>query len=186
MRGYCQAAYSGLNIYDRTNQESDSFICTYIMRVSRVVLNCKCRPSKTSGTLVKWGETHCAINWQYIGGNNISLRLVFNGLIMDRCVLLTQRPSGLSRRAGRSRGCSPDILRHTVLSNENGEFYTYGIYPYLNMSVCLLMGSPTWWRFSFCSRGSSFVCSMLAGMNLSKPGMNLSEPGKKQQSCYKN
>ena len=35
---------------------------------------------------------------------------------------------------------------HTVLSNENSEFYTYDVYPYLNRSVCLLMGwgSPTW------------------------------------------
>ena len=54
-----------------------------------------------------------------------------------------------------------EFLWHTVLSNENGEFYTYGIYPYLNSSVCLLMGSPTWWRFSFCSSGSSLVCSMM-------------------------
>ena len=29
--------------------------------------------------------------------------------------------------------------------------------PYLNRSVCLLMGSPTWWRFTFCSSGSSLV-----------------------------
>ena len=50
-----------------------------------------------------------------------------------------------------------EFLWHTVLSNENGEFYTYDIYPYLNRSVCLLMGSPTWWRFSFCSTGSSLV-----------------------------
>ena len=54
-----------------------------------------------------------------------------------------------------------EFLWHTVLSNENGEFYTYGIYPYLNRSVCLLMGSPNWWRFSFCSSGSSLVCSMM-------------------------
>ena len=54
-----------------------------------------------------------------------------------------------------------EFLWHTVLSNENGEFYTYGIYPYLNRSVCLLMVSPTWWRLSFCSSGSSLVCSMM-------------------------
>ena len=35
------------------------------------------------------------------------------------------------------------------------------VYPYLNRSVCLLVGSPTWWRFSFCSNGSSLVCSMM-------------------------
>ena len=40
------------------------------------------------------------------------------------------------------------FLWHTVLSNENDEFYTYNIYPYLHRSVCLLMGSPTWWRFT--------------------------------------
>ena len=50
-----------------------------------------------------------------------------------------------------------EFLWHTVLSNENGEFYTYDIYPYLNRSVCLLLGSPTWWRFNFCSSGSSLV-----------------------------
>ena len=49
-----------------------------------------------------------------------------------------------------------EFLWHTVLSNENGEFYTYDIYAYFNMSVCLLIGSPTW-RFSFCSSGSSLV-----------------------------
>ena len=40
-----------------------------------------------------------------------------------------------------------EFMWHTVFSIENGEFYTYDIYPYLNRSVCLLMGSPTWWRF---------------------------------------
>ena len=50
-----------------------------------------------------------------------------------------------------------EFLWHTVFSKENGEFYTYDIYPYLNRSVCLLMGSPTWWRFTFCSNGSSLV-----------------------------
>ena len=49
------------------------------------------------------------------------------------------------------------FLWHNGLSNENGKFYTYYIYPYLNRSVCLLMGSPTWWGFSFCLRGSSLV-----------------------------
>ena len=34
-----------------------------------------------------------------------------------------------------------EFLWHTVLSNENGGFYTYGIYPYLNRSLCLLIGS---------------------------------------------
>ena len=50
-----------------------------------------------------------------------------------------------------------EFLSHTVLSNENGELYTTMIYPYLNRSVCLLMGSPTWWRFSFCLKESSLV-----------------------------
>ena len=50
-----------------------------------------------------------------------------------------------------------EFLWNTVLSNENVEFYIYDIYPYLNRSVCLLMGSPTWWRFTFCSSGSSLV-----------------------------
>ena len=36
-----------------------------------------------------------------------------------------------------------EFLWNTVLSNENVEFYIYDIYPYLNRSVCLLMGSPT-------------------------------------------
>ena len=42
------------------------------------------------------------------------------------------------------------LLWHTGLSNENCGFYRYDIHPYLNRSVCLLMGSPTWWGFSFC------------------------------------
>ena len=57
-----------------------------------------------------------------------------------------------------------EFLWHTVLSNENGEFYTYGIYPYLNRSVCLLTGSPLLSiidRFSFCSSGCFLVCSMM-------------------------
>ena len=37
------------------------------------------------------------------------------------------------------------------------EFYTYDIYPYLNKLVCLFMGSPTWWRFSFCLSWSSLM-----------------------------
>ena len=62
-----------------------------------------------------------------------------------------------------------EFLQHTVLSienAENGEFYTYGIYPYLNRSVCLLRGSPTWWRFSFCSSGSSLVCSVMGDSSI--------------------
>ena len=50
-----------------------------------------------------------------------------------------------------------EFLWHTGLSNENGEFYTYDIYPYLNRSVCLLIGLPTWWGFSFCLSGCSLV-----------------------------
>ena len=50
-----------------------------------------------------------------------------------------------------------EFLSHTVLSNENGEFYTSMIYLYLNRLVCLLMGSPNWWRFRFYLSGSSFV-----------------------------
>ena len=50
-----------------------------------------------------------------------------------------------------------EFLLHTILSNEKGEFYTTMIYPYLNRSVCLLMGSPTWWRFSFCLSQSSLM-----------------------------
>ena len=36
-----------------------------------------------------------------------------------------------------------EFLRHTLLSNENGEFYTYGIYPYLNRSVCFFFMNPS-------------------------------------------
>ena len=50
-----------------------------------------------------------------------------------------------------------EFLSHTTISNKNGDFYAIMIYPYLNRSVCLLMGSPTWWRFSFCLSGSSLV-----------------------------
>ena len=49
-----------------------------------------------------------------------------------------------------------EFLWHTVLS-ENGEFYTYDIDPFLNRSVCFLMGLPIWWKFTFCSSGGSFV-----------------------------
>ena len=50
-----------------------------------------------------------------------------------------------------------EFLWHTGLSNENGEFYTYDIYPYLNRTVCLLIASPTWWGSSFSLSGSSLV-----------------------------
>ena len=46
---------------------------------------------------------------------------------------------------------------HTVLSNENGKFYTTMIYPCFSRSVCFSMGSPAWWRFGLCSSGSSLV-----------------------------
>ena len=45
----------------------------------------------------------------------------------------------------------------TVLSNENGKFYTIMIYPCFSRSVCFSMGSPTSWRFGLCSSGSSLV-----------------------------
>ena len=35
-----------------------------------------------------------------------------------------------------------EFLWHTVLSNKNGEFYTYSMYLHLNRSVCLLMDRP--------------------------------------------
>ena len=50
-----------------------------------------------------------------------------------------------------------EFVLHTILSNEKGEFYTTMIYPYLNRLVCLLMGSPTWWGFSFCLSQSSLM-----------------------------
>ena len=50
-----------------------------------------------------------------------------------------------------------EYLSHTILSNESGEFYTTVIYRFLNRSVCLSIGSPTWWRFSFCLSGSCLV-----------------------------
>ena len=53
-----------------------------------------------------------------------------------------------------------EFLLHTVISNEYGEFYTYGIYLYLNRSVCLLMGLPTWWRFSFCFQAGVPLCAV--------------------------
>ena len=46
---------------------------------------------------------------------------------------------------------------HTVLSNENGKFYTNVIYPCFSRSVCFLMGSPVLWRFGLCWSGSSLV-----------------------------
>ena len=46
---------------------------------------------------------------------------------------------------------------HTVLSNENGKFYTTMIYPCFSRSVCFSMGSPAWWRFGLSSSGSSLM-----------------------------
>ena len=50
-----------------------------------------------------------------------------------------------------------EFQMHTVLSNENGKFYTTMIYPCFSRSVCFLMGSPAWWRFGLCSSGSLLV-----------------------------
>ena len=35
-----------------------------------------------------------------------------------------------------------EFQTHTVLSNENGKFYTTMIYPCFSRSVCFSMGSP--------------------------------------------
>ena len=45
----------------------------------------------------------------------------------------------------------------TVLSNENGKFYTTMIYPCFNRSVYFSMGSPAWWRFGLRSSRCSLV-----------------------------
>ena len=102
---------------------------------------------------------------------------IVKGLIMDRWVLLTATPECVVSPRGETTLSGVDVnnthlsdnvvdhvvclkaefLWHTVLSNENGDFYTYDVWPYLKRSVCLLMESPTWWRFSFCLRGSSLV-----------------------------
>ena len=44
-----------------------------------------------------------------------------------------------------------EFQRHTVLSNENGKFYTTMIYPCYSRSVCFSKESPAWWRFGLCS-----------------------------------
>ena len=46
-----------------------------------------------------------------------------------------------------------EFLWYTVLSNENGEFYTYSMHPYLNRSVCLWMGWPTYEGLAFVQAG---------------------------------
>ena len=50
-----------------------------------------------------------------------------------------------------------EFQMHTVLSNENGKFYTPIIYPCFSRSVCFSMGSPAWWRFGLFSSRSSLV-----------------------------
>ena len=51
-----------------------------------------------------------------------------------------------------------EFQMHTVLSNENGEFYTTTIYPCFSRSVYVFsMGSPAWWRFGLCLSGNSLV-----------------------------
>ena len=49
-----------------------------------------------------------------------------------------------------------EFQMHTVLSNENGKFYTTMIYPCFSRSVYFSMGSHAWW-FGLCSSGSSLV-----------------------------
>ena len=52
-----------------------------------------------------------------------------------------------------------EFLWHTD-STKKGKFYTIMIYPYLNRSVCLSVGSLTWWRFRlYLSRSSLMSCS---------------------------
>ena len=50
-----------------------------------------------------------------------------------------------------------EFQMHTVLFNENGEFYTTMIYPCFSRSVCFSMWSPAWWRFDLWLSGSSLV-----------------------------
>ena len=68
-------------------------------------------------------------------------------------------PERVNRTASewRHRLHGNNIVDHVVCLKAEFLWHTYDIYPYLNMSVCLLMRSPTWWRFTFCSSGSSLV-----------------------------
>ena len=50
-----------------------------------------------------------------------------------------------------------EFQMHSVLSNENGKFYTTMIYPCFSRLVCFFMGLPAWWRCGLCSSGSSLV-----------------------------
>ena len=50
-----------------------------------------------------------------------------------------------------------EFQMHTVVSKENGKFYTTMIYPCFSRSVCFSMGLPAWWRFGLCLSGSSLI-----------------------------
>ena len=106
---------------------------------------------------------------------------LFKGPNMIVCVLLVSNSRGWCLAApgdhGRRTNCARPALSasggdnevdhavclkvefqiHTVLSNENGKFYTTMIYPCFSRSVCFSMGSHAWWKFGLCSSGGSLM-----------------------------
>ena len=78
---------------------------------------------------------------------------------------------------GRVNRIAPE-RRHrlTTMATSSIMWNTRGIYPCLNRPVCLLMGSSNWWRFSFCSSGSSLVCSMMTWRNARAQILNVRSP----------
>ena len=110
-------------------------------------------------------------NLVFLGGFFCGNQSVF--IALHQSGVIAWRPRQHRRSCGVFKA---EFLSHTVLLNENGEFYTYGIYPYLNRSVFLLMGSPTWWRFSFCSSESSLVCSIMTWRTARARISNLRSP----------
>ena len=64
-----------------------------------------------------------------------------------------------TRRSIRQCVQNAEFLFCTILSKGNGKFYTVMMYLRLNRLVCISIGSPSWWWFSFCLSGSSPVFS---------------------------
>ena len=75
--------------------------------------------------------------------------------------LIELHQSGVIAWRQRRRSCyvfkSCISVAHCPFQRKWRVIHNNGIYPFVNGSVCLLMGSPTWWKFSFCLSWSSLV-----------------------------
>ena len=92
----------------------------------------------------RWRKCACPFLWE-------------TGRVKSNCARPASSPSRGDNEVDHAVCLKAEFHMHTVISYENGKFYTTMIYPCFSRSVCFSMGSPAWWRFGLCSSGSSLV-----------------------------